>query len=68
MGVITAFSSAVTSEMIAVDKRLLGVYSFVNNRECLFMIDSGATNNFLSKIACEKLGLLSLIKHEKSLV
>jgi predicted aspartyl protease len=36
---------------------LLGVTSTINEHTILFMIDSGATNNFISKEYCDYLGL-----------
>ena len=38
-------------------KELLGVTGFVNNKKLLFMIDSGASSNFLSSSVVETLGL-----------
>lgn len=38
-------------------KELLGVTGFVNDKRLLFMIDSGASSNFLSSVVVEALGL-----------
>jgi len=40
-----------------VAKELLGVTGFVNDKKLLFMVDSGASSNFLSKVVVEALGL-----------
>ena len=40
-----------------VAKRILAVTGVLNSKNLLFMIDSGATNNFLSLAVVEKLGL-----------
>lgn len=36
---------------------LLGVSAVINERSILYMIDSGATNNFMSVSTCNDLGL-----------
>ncbi len=38
-------------------KELLGVTGFVNDKRWLFMIDSGASSNFLSSVVVKALGL-----------
>ena len=40
-----------------VAKKLLGISGILNDKSLLFMIDSGATNNFLSLATVRSIGL-----------
>ena len=48
LGYISAYELK-NHNVIQTKSELLGVSSVINERSILFMIDSGATNNFLSK-------------------
>jgi hypothetical protein len=57
LGLISAFSFEL-NEIKQVSEKLLGVNCVVNDCECVFMLDSGASDNFLGASQCAAFDLL----------